>query len=100
MFNPIQIKHECIEIEDINYNGRNIGSNISKFPTFNDEDPDYKYNQLSLFWDHTPSEIRPKTEIHSQQSLFQTEVGFITFNAYYKYLNIKIYKYMKLCLKM
>ncbi|XP_029055904.1 zinc finger protein 836-like [Osmia bicornis bicornis] len=75
MFNPIQIKHECIEIEDINYNGRNIGSNISKYPTFTDEDADYKYNQLPLFWDHTPNEIRPKTEIHGQQSLFQTEEG-------------------------
>ncbi|XP_003699560.1 uncharacterized protein LOC100880513 isoform X2 [Megachile rotundata] len=73
MFNPIQIKHECMGMEDVNSDGKINVSNISKYPTFNDEDNDYKYNQLPIFWDHTQNEIRTKTEIHGQQSLFQTE---------------------------
>ena len=68
MFNPIQIKHECIGVEDINSDGR---INTSMFITEND----YKYNQLPQFWGHAQlsTEIQPKTEIDGQHSLFQTE---------------------------
>ncbi|CAK9804036.1 Zinc finger protein 37 [Anthophora quadrimaculata] len=75
MFNPVQIKHECMGAEDVNSGDVINASNNSKYPTFIDEDVDYKYNQLPQFWGHAQlsNEVRPKTEIHGQHSLFQSE---------------------------
>ena len=87
MFNPIQIKHECIGVEDINSDGR---INTSMFITEND----YKYNQLPQFWGHAQlsTEIQPKTEIDGQHSLFQTEVRFIilAYIIFYSYTQFHI----------
>lgn len=79
MFNPVQIKHECMGIEDINFGDKVNTSNNSKYPTFIEEDVDYKYNEISHFWSHAQlsNEIHPKNEIHGQYNLFQSEVSFI-----------------------
>ncbi|XP_076645329.1 uncharacterized protein LOC143354841 isoform X2 [Halictus rubicundus] len=74
MFNPVQIKHECISIEDVNINERiNASLDNSSYPLFNGASVEYKYNQLPQFWSHAQlsNEIQPKAEIHGQQSLFQ-----------------------------
>ncbi|XP_076176106.1 uncharacterized protein LOC143151143 isoform X1 [Ptiloglossa arizonensis] len=75
MFSPIQIKYECMGVEDVNCGNRINTSDNSKYPIFINEDVDYKYNQLPQFWGHTQlsNEIRPKNEVHSQQCLFQME---------------------------
>ncbi|XP_031849870.1 uncharacterized protein LOC116434984 isoform X2 [Nomia melanderi] len=76
MFNPVQIKHECISVEDANSNDRiNASLDNSKYPLFNSAGVEYKYNQLPQFWSHAQlsNEIQPKTEMHGQQSLFQME---------------------------
>ncbi|XP_003393538.1 zinc finger protein 214 [Bombus terrestris] len=75
MFNPVQIKHECMGIEDINFGDKVNTSNNSKYPTFIEEDVDYKYNEISHFWSHAQlsNEIHPKNEIHGQYNLFQSE---------------------------
>ncbi|XP_076236585.1 uncharacterized protein LOC143180612 [Calliopsis andreniformis] len=66
MFNPIQIKHECLDIEDIcYYNGNNTSMFIS-------QSIDHKYSELPQFWNHAElsNEIQPKTENDGQQCLF------------------------------
>lgn len=72
MFHPMQIKHECIDVEESNlYDGNNTSAFIS-------ENANYKYNQLPQFWYHAQlsNGIRPKTEIDVQQNLYQTGVIF------------------------
>nr|XP_033324810.1 zinc finger protein 836-like isoform X1 [Megalopta genalis]XP_033324819.1 zinc finger protein 836-like isoform X2 [Megalopta genalis] len=76
MFNPVQIKHEYISIEDVNVNNRiNVSLDNSSYPLFNGAGVEYKYNQLPQFWSHAQlsNEIQSKTEIHGQQNLFQME---------------------------
>lgn len=72
MFHPLQIKHECMRIEDVNSDDKVNVPNNSKY-SFIEED--YKYNELSQFWNHTQlsNEIHSKNQIHGQCSLFQTE---------------------------
>ncbi|XP_076760770.1 uncharacterized protein LOC143429174 isoform X1 [Xylocopa sonorina] len=75
MFNPVLIKYECTEVEDVNSGDKVNASNNSKYPTFIDEGVDYKYNGLPQFWDrtHLSNEIRPKNEIHGQRNLYHAE---------------------------
>ncbi|OAD62116.1 Zinc finger protein 33A [Eufriesea mexicana] len=75
MFNSVQIKHECMGIEDVNSGDKINAPTNSKYSTFSQENVDYKYNELSQFWNHTQlsNEIHPKNEIHGQYNLFQTE---------------------------
>ncbi|XP_053999566.1 zinc finger protein 836-like isoform X1 [Hylaeus anthracinus] len=75
MFSPIQIKHECMGVEDVNCGNRINTLDTSKYPIFINDDVDYKYNQLPQFWSHTQlsNEIQPKNEVHNQQCLFQME---------------------------
>ncbi|KAK1135840.1 hypothetical protein K0M31_000412 [Melipona bicolor] len=73
MFNPVQIKHECEGIEDVNSDDKVNISNNSKYQTFI-EDVDCKY-EISQFWNHAQlsNDIHPKNEIHGQYNLFQSE---------------------------
>ncbi|KOX73946.1 Protein glass [Melipona quadrifasciata] len=74
MFNPVQIKHECEGIEDVNSDDKVNISNNSKYQTFI-EDVDCKY-EISQFWNHAQlsNDIHPKNEIHGQYNLFQSEI--------------------------
>jgi len=76
MFNPIQIKHECTTVEDINTNNRINSSDNSVYPIFINQDVEYKHRQLSQFWEQSQlsNEIPTKNDIHDQQAMFQTEV--------------------------
>lgn len=76
MFSPIQIKHECTTVEDVNASNRINSSDSSLYPFIN-QDVEYKHRQLSQFWEQTqlPNEMPTKNEIHDQQAMFQTEVS-------------------------
>ncbi|KZC04092.1 PREDICTED: zinc finger protein 665-like [Dufourea novaeangliae] len=76
MFNPVQIKHECIGVDDANSDDRiNTPLDNSNHPIFNNEGVEYRYNQLPQFWNYTQlsNEIQPKTEICGQQNLFRIQ---------------------------
>lgn len=75
MFSPVQIKHECMGVEDANSGGRINNSDNCKYPVFINQNVDYKYHQLQQSWDttHLSNEMRSKNEINDQQSTFQTE---------------------------
>jgi len=77
MFNPIQIKHECTTVEDINTNNRINSSDNSVYPIFINQDVEYKHRQLSQFWEQSQlsNEIPTKNDIHDQQAMFHTEVS-------------------------
>ncbi|XP_011685370.1 PREDICTED: zinc finger protein 2-like [Wasmannia auropunctata] len=75
MFSPIQIKHECTTVEDVNASSRISSSDSSLYPFIN-QDVEYKHSrQLSQFWEQTQlsSEMSAKSEIHAQQAMFQAE---------------------------
>ncbi|KAL0110038.1 hypothetical protein PUN28_013577 [Cardiocondyla obscurior] len=74
MFSPIQIKHECTTVEDVNTSNRINSSDSSLYPFIN-QDVEYKHSQLSQFWDQTqlPNEMPAKNEIQEQQTMFQAE---------------------------
>lgn len=76
MFSPIQIKHECTTVEDVNASNRINSSDSSLYPFIN-QDVEYKHRQLSQFWEQAQlsNEIATKDEIHSQQAMFQAEVN-------------------------
>jgi len=76
MFSPIQIKHECTTIEDVNASNRINSSDSSLYPFIN-QDIGYKHRQLSQFWEQTQlsNEVPAKNEIHDQQAMFQAEVN-------------------------
>ncbi|XP_050447968.1 zinc finger protein 836-like isoform X2 [Cataglyphis hispanica] len=73
MFSPIQIKHECINVEDVNTNRIRTSDN-SIYPFIN-QDVEYKHRQLSQFWEQAQlsNEMSAKNEIHDQQAMFQAE---------------------------
>lgn len=76
MFSPIQIKHECTTIEDVNASNRINSSDSSLYPFIN-QDIGYKHRQLSQFWEQTQltNEVPAKNEIHDQQAMFRAEVN-------------------------
>ena len=76
MFSPIQIKHECTTIEDVNTSNRINSSDSSLYP-FISQDIGYKHRQLSQFWEQTQlsNEVSAKNEIHDQQTMFRAEVN-------------------------
>lgn len=73
MFCPVQIKNECVGVEDINPISRNPDS--GKHQVFVNQDVDYRYHQIPQFWDHSqvPNETRAKSEIQEQQGVLPTE---------------------------
>lgn len=77
MFSPIQIKHECTNVEDVNASSRINASDSSAYPIFINQDAEYKHRQLSQFWEQTqlPNNMPAKNEIHDQQTMFQVEVS-------------------------
>lgn len=78
MFSPIQIKHECTSVEDVNTSNRISTSDNPVYPVFINQDVEYKHRQLSQsFWEQTQlsNEMPAKSEIHDQQTMFQVEVG-------------------------
>ncbi|KYM82374.1 Zinc finger protein 37 [Atta colombica] len=74
MFSPIQIKHECTTIEDVNASNRINSSDSSLYP-FISQNIGYKHRQLSQFWEQTQlsNEVPAKNEIHDQQTMFRAE---------------------------
>ncbi|XP_076281204.1 uncharacterized protein LOC143209452 isoform X2 [Lasioglossum baleicum] len=63
MFDPVEIKQECISIEDVNIDERiNASLDNSSYPLFNGADVEYKYSQSPQFLSHAQlsNEIKPK----------------------------------------
>ncbi|EZA49656.1 zinc finger and SCAN domain-containing protein 21 isoform X2 [Ooceraea biroi] len=75
MFSPIQIKHECTTVEDVNTSNRINSSDNSIYPIFINQDVEYKHRQLSQFWEQSQlsNEIPTKNDVHDQQTMFQAE---------------------------
>lgn len=78
MFSPIQIKHECTGVEDVNVSNvsnRVNTSDNSAYPIFINQDVEYR-RQLSQFWEQALSDEMPeKREVNDQQTAFQVEVN-------------------------
>jgi len=76
MFSPIQIKHECTTVEDVNTNNRIRTSDNSIYPFIN-QDVEYKHRQLSQFWEQTQlsNETPTKNEVQDQHTMFQAEAS-------------------------
>lgn len=76
MFSPIQIKHECTTVEDVNTNNRIRTSDNSIYPFIN-QDVEYKHHQLSQFWEQTQlsNETPTKNEVQDQHTMFQAEAS-------------------------
>lgn len=75
MFSPIQIKHECTTVEDVNVSNGINSSDSSLYPFIN-QDVDYKHRQLSQFWEQTQlsNEMSAKHEMHDH-AMFQAEAS-------------------------
>lgn len=82
-----KVKHECMRLEDINSGGEMNPSNTAKYPSFIEEDVEYKYSELPQFWSHAQftNEMHAKNEIHDQHNLLQAEVCFIIIKKNGKY---------------
>ncbi|XP_072752781.1 uncharacterized protein [Anoplolepis gracilipes] len=90
MFSPIQIKHECTTVEDVNTNNRIRTSDNSIYPFIN-QDVEYKHRQLSQFWEQTQlsNETSAKNEIRDQHTMFQAEdAGNLSYMKDYAQNNI------------
>lgn len=98
MFSPIQIKHECTGVEDVNVNNRLNTSDNSAYPIFINQDVEYKHRQLSQFWEQTqlPNEMPTKNEVHDQQAMFQIEVSIQRSLCKYRGFIHYIYFYISL----
>ncbi|XP_011137713.2 zinc finger protein 160 isoform X1 [Harpegnathos saltator] len=74
---PIQIKHECTGVEDVNASNRINTSDNSAYPIFINQDVEYKHRHLSQFWEQTQlsNQMPAKNEVHDQQTMFQVEEG-------------------------
>lgn len=77
MFSPIQIKHECTGVEDVNASNRVSTSDNSAYPIFINQNVEYKHRQLSQFWEQTQlqNEMSAKSQVPDQQTMFQIEVS-------------------------
>lgn len=88
MFSPVQIKHECTNVEDVNTNNRIGASGSTIYPVFINQDVDYKHQRQfrEQFWEQTQlsNEVPVKSEIHDQQAMFQvSEVSVSVCMCYY-----------------
>lgn len=72
MFNPVQIKYEYTEVENVD-SASNV-SNNSKYPALINENIDYKYNEVPQYWYHQLSnQICSKNEIYDQHNSYHSE---------------------------
>lgn len=73
MYSPVQVKHECTTVEDVNCTSNTSIPDNSVYPIFINRDVEH----VSHLWVETQmsNEIPVKTEIYNQEAMFQTQVS-------------------------